>query len=332
MTGRVWIKRAAVVLCAASLSWGGYWVALAYLARQSADLAAQAIAQEGIPAEFSRAQIAGFPNKIALTLADLAVGEGGAILWSTQAAKIEADATRPNRLFLDLSQPHRLAGDFGALTLDTAQAGLMVLFAPSWNLPVADVQFAAQDMRLTGRDMPDLALAAIAARITDRGSMEPVYDATIDVDQLDMTGVMATWPQAYQVIQRISFAGDLVLDRPWDRRILLDGYPNLRGIDLRELRLEVGTSALLASGQLVVEANGLLSGTLSVSVDQWRPLLALARDQGFVEPGLEAFLQAALDGLAMADGNPDTIAVPFVLREGLVSFGALTLGMVPAAR
>lgn len=332
MTGKVWIKRAVIVLCAASLLWGGYWVALAYGARQSADLAVQAIAQEGIPAEFSHAQIAGFPNTIALTLADLSVGEGEAILWTTQAAKIETAATRPNQLFLDLSQPHRLAGDFGAWTLDTAQAGLMVLFTPNWKLPVADMQFAAQDMRLTGRDMPDLALATIAARITDHGVGDAVYDATIDVDKLDMTAVLTTWPQPYQVIQRISFAGDLVFDRPWDWLVLVDGNPNLRGLDLRELRLEIGTSALLASGQVSVEASGLLSGTLSVTIDQWQPLLALARDQGFVEPGLEAFLQAALDALAMADDDPDTITVPLVLREGLVSFGALTLGMVPAAR
>ena len=41
---------------------------------------------------------------------------------------------------------------------------------------------------------------------------------------------------------------------------------------------------------------------------------------------------AALDGLAMADNDPDDITVPLILRDGLVSFGALTLGMIPAAR
>ena len=332
MIKRMWIKRTMLWLAVMAVLWSGYWAALAYGAQQSAHQAVNVMRQQGIAASFASAEVKGFPSSVALTLADLSMGDGGAILWSTQTARIEAEVTRPNQIFLDLSQPHRISGSFGAWAIETENAGMMALFAPSLDLPIADVQVAAQALRVAGPNVPQMLLGALAARITDNGVADGVYDVSMDLQDLDLSLVLTTLPASFRIVPRLAFAGDVVFDRPWDRQVFLQGYPLFRGVDIRGLELSFGPSALAASGQLVVADNGRLSGMLLITIDQWRPLFELARELGFVEPGIEEFMIAALDGLAMADNNPDDITVPLILRDGLVSFGALTLGMIPAAR
>lgn len=332
MTHRRWIKRAGYGLVALAALWGGTWGALAYGARQSAQHAIVAMQQEGIAAGFSDAAVSGFPSRLSLTLADLSMGDTDAILWSTQSARVEAGVTRPNQISLDLSQPHRLSGSFGAWSLDTDQAGVMALFVPRLDVPLADLQLAAKAVRLAGPEMGDITLAALAGRLNDGGTVDGVYAVSLQLQELDIAALLGQFPAAYRMIPSLSLTGDVVFDRAWDRQLFVQGYPVLRGMNIAQLALGFGASTLSASGQLIVEPSGRLSGALSLTVDQWRPLFDLARDLGVVEPGLEDFLIAALDGLAMADNNPDDLTVPLTLRDGLVSFGALTLGMIPATR
>ncbi|WP_439139627.1 DUF2125 domain-containing protein [Roseicyclus sp.] len=332
MIKQLWFRRIVIWLGGAVLLWFGFWAALAYGAQRSAHQAVDMMRQQGIAARFASADVTGFPTRVALTLADFSVGDGEAILWSTQTARIEAEVTRPNQFFLDLSRSHRISGLFGSWAVDTENAGMMALFFPNLDIPVADIQFAAQTLRVTGPEMPQLTLGAVAARITDGGAVDGLYDASLELQDLDLASVLTTLPASFQTIPRLAFAGSFVFDRPWDRQLFSQGYPILRGIDVRGLQLSFGPSVLAASGQLTVADNGHLSGMLSITVDQWRPIFELARDLGFVEPGIEDFLIAALDGLAMVDNNPEDITVPLMLRDGLVSFGALSLGMIPAAR
>lgn len=332
MKHRLWIKRAGYGLVAVAAVWGGAWAALAYGVRQSVDQAVRAVQQEGMSAGFSDAAIDGFPNRLALTLADLSMGNGDAILWSTQSARVEADVTRPNQLVLDLSQPHRLSGAFGAWSLDTEEAGVMALFAPRLDVPLADLQLAARALRLSGPEISDITLAALAGRVNDGGIVDGVYAVSLEMQDLDVAALLGQLPAEYHVIPRVALTGDVVFDRAWDRGLFVQGYPALRGVNIAQAALGFGASTLAASGQLVMEPSGRLSGALALTVTQWRPLFHLARDLGFVEPGLEEFLIAALEGLAMANNNPDDLTIPLTLRDGLVSFGALTLGMIPAPR
>jgi hypothetical protein len=50
---------------------------------------------------------------------------------------------------------------------------------------------------------------------------------------------------------------------------------------------------------------------------------------GYVEPELEDFFYSILINLANQDGSEDSLTIPLAIANNAVSYGALTLGVLP---
>jgi hypothetical protein len=50
---------------------------------------------------------------------------------------------------------------------------------------------------------------------------------------------------------------------------------------------------------------------------------------GYVEPDLEDFFYSILISVANQDGSEDSLTIPLAITNNTVSYGALTLGVLP---
>jgi hypothetical protein len=64
-------------------------------------------------------------------------------------------------------------------------------------------------------------------------------------------------------------------------------------------------------------------------VQDWKPLFGLAKNMGYVEPDLEDFFYSILISVANQDGSEDSLTIPLAITDNTVSYGALTLGVLP---
>lgn len=120
----------------------------------------------------------------------------------------------------------------------------------------------------------------------------------------------------------------LVFDRPIDRH-LGSGGPELTAIHLGSVRLIWGEMALLATGKLTADAEGLAEGDITLDIVRPKEFLALAVAMGVLSAEQAGLLQKGLT--AYADPlRPDAARVPFTLTGGLIKLGPFPIG--PALR
>ena len=50
---------------------------------------------------------------------------------------------------------------------------------------------------------------------------------------------------------------------------------------------------------------------------------------GYIEPDLEEFFYTILVNLAIEGGSEDNLTIPLTITNNTISFGALTLGVLP---
>jgi hypothetical protein len=133
----------------------------------------------------------------------------------------------------------------------------------------------------------------------------------------------------YQIVQNISLSAEVELSRPLDRLAIASGSPQLQALLLHEALINYGETSILLNGKLAVNELGALNGNINFTVQNWKPLFSLAKDMGYVEPELEDFFYSILINLANQDGSEDSLTIPLAIANNAVSYGALTLGVLP---
>ena len=122
---------------------------------------------------------------------------------------------------------------------------------------------------------------------------------------------------------------NLTFDAPWDRNAIESRRPQVTAIDLRLMQANWGQLDLWAAGQLSVDDQGRASGEITLKAKNWREMLDLARQAGWVPEPLVPSIESGLNLVAGMSGSPKTLDAPLTFKDGAVSFGPFRIGTAP---
>ena len=323
------LKRTALLLAIPFFIWTGYWTAFAYAIERGIALASGDPQISGSAAQFQVASITGYPQSFSIGITEIEIGTKDSFTWATQEVLVEAKSYQPNRINLDLSDPHSISGSIGSLEIDAELADLSVLFKPNLQLSLGNLEALFKNLVLSFDGLADAEIETMSARIDASANTEKSYQVTAQIENLDLSNILVGLGSDHQTFQNISLSAEVELSRPLDRLALASGSPQVQTLLVHEALINYGETSVLLDAKLVLNKLGTLNGNTNFTVQNWKNLFGLAKNLGYVEPDLEEFFYSILINLASQDGSEDTLTIPLAITNNTVSYGALTLGVLP---
>ena len=323
------LKRTALLLAIPFFIWTGYWTAFAYAIERGIALASGDPQISGSAAQFQVASITGYPQSFSIGITEIEIGTKDSFSWATQEVLVEAKSYQPNRINLDLSDPHSISGSIGSLEVDAQLAGLSVFFKPNLQLSLGNLEAHFQNVILFFEGLPGAEIEKMSAHVDASPNTEKSYQVTAQIENLDLSNILVETDSDYQTIQNITLSAEVELSQPLDRLAIATSAPQLQTLLLREALINYGETSVLLDAKLVLNKLRTLNGNMNFTVQNWKTLFGLAKSFGYVEPDLEEFFYTILINLANQDGAEDTLTIPLTITNNTISYGALTLGVLP---
>ena len=302
---------------------------MAYAVERGISLASENPQVSGSEVRFEVASVTGYPKNFTIGITEIELGAKDSFTWATQEVLVEAKSYQPNRINVDLSKPHSISGSLGSLEIDAELADLSVLFKPNLQLSLGSLEALFKNLALSFEGLPDAEVETMSARLDASPNTEKNYQLTAQIENLDLSNILVGLGSDYQTFQNISLSAEAELSQPLDRLTMARGAPQLQMLLLREALINYGDISVLLDAKLVSNEAEALNGNINLTVQNWKTLFSLVKNLGYVEPDLEEFFYTILVNLAIQGGSEDTLTIPLTINNNTISFGALTLGVLP---
>jgi len=323
------VKRIALLIAIPFFIWTGYWTAFAYAIERGISLASQNPQISGTAAQFEVASVTGYPQNFAIGITEIEIRAKDRFTWATQEVLVEAKSYQPNRINVDLSDPHSISGSIGSLGIDAELADLSVFFKPNLQLSLGNLDANFQNVILSFEGIAGAEMETMSAHISASANTETSYQVTAQIQNLNLSNMLVGLGKDYQEIQNISLSAEAQLSQPLDRLTMASGAPQLQMLLLHEALINYGNISVLLDAKLVSNEAGALNGNVNLTVQNWKTLFSLVKRLGYIEPDLEEFFFTILVNLAIEGGSEDSLTIPLTITNNTISFGALTLGVLP---
>lgn len=321
----------------ASIAWVSWWFILAR--GQEAALAAwfDDRARHGWQAEHDEISLTGFPLRLnrqitGINLADPKTGWA----WTSPWLRVESAAFRPIRFDVTFPGAQSLAvpGERTKITSDTMTAALELRPGAALGLIQATIGVAGLDVHsqpITGSvwtASAGIVEADISERINDGGyaisflAEKVVLPAPL-LAIIDPTGL------AGRDLDRVTYDGAAIFDRPIDRYLIEEGHLALRAATIRRAGFQWGKMRLEAKGAIKVDDQGYPDGKIDITARQWRDIITLAERSGAIGRNIAEGLTTALELVALLGGNRDKLDATLTFKNGDVRIGPVTIGRAP---
>ncbi len=331
------MKRLLIFILVAGLGWSAYWYAAMTGARHGFETWFEARRAEGWQAEYTDLAIRGFPNRVDATFERPALADPDTgLAWSAPFFQIFALSYRPKHIIAIWPETQRLSTPLAHYDIASKDMRASLVTAATPALPLERMNLVAGAMAITNDDGAVSTLDGLQAAVTRLPGATSGYRFAINADGLipalpDRVGLRS----GGAVPRRLdALRADLEVefDAPWDLSALSDARPQPRRLRLRLAEARWGRLELKLAGTLEVDRTGRPSGRLTVKAQNWRDILTLARDLGWIGPAWGDRLEQGLSLAAQLSGNPETLDIPLDFANGRVSLGPVPLGPAPVLR
>ncbi|MDC1480927.1 DUF2125 domain-containing protein [Ascidiaceihabitans sp.] len=309
--------------------WTGYWTVSAYAIEHGISLTIEDLVTSKPDARFTVASVTGYPQDFSVGVSDILVGNKGSFKWATKEINLEAKSYQPNKINLDVSKPHSISSPFGSFEVDANVANLIIFFQPNFQLSLGNLEGLFKDISVSFDGLPDTRIDTVSARVEASQSDETSYNVSAEIEGFDLSEIFVDLESDYQYIPNLSFLAEVSLTRPLDRFLIYKAAPKLKMLTLRSALVTYGTTSISMNGKITVNGTEGLDGNIYLTVQGWKSLFNLANEVGFIEPNLEKFFYKALSNIAKQDGSENTINLTLNIKNNTVSYGILTLGVLP---
>ena len=320
------------VLATAAVLWSGYWFMAATALKSNIELALNSENETSYVA-LEAVEVSGFPSEFDIQLSGLSAQIRDDLKWSTPSARIVAASADPTRFDIDMSRPHAIGGRWGDITLDTERAQIIALFGKTQALPLQDLRVALENPTLEHSEGMGLAAEKLIAVIKNRAGEDPgVFLVETEITGANISKLLPDLPEGYQRLGPVTAVFDTFFTAGWTPGDTSAPMPEFRGVVLQKMSLGFGESDITLEGKLQLNPNGTVTGEVNLAITNWRSLLKLARVMGKTDAEGEQIFGEMLADVEALNGKPGTLEVPLSIRNGAITYGMLTLGLIPPIR
>ncbi len=323
------VKRLLIVVLVVTLGWFAYWAFMAQTAKSGFKTWFETRRAEGWQAEYSDLSLRGFPNRIDTTFEDLRLADPDTgFAWAAPFFQLFALSYRPNHLIAVWPHQQSLSTPLQKLALDSADMRASAVFHPNTNLALKRANFATDALEISSSLEWDLSADSLRLALAQDEADETLY-------QLALQGQGVAPPAALrnnvlpQTMSALDLDVGLGFDRPWDIRALEERRPQPTAITLRTAKAEWGPMLFQAAGDMTADNVGILTGELTLRIDEWEAMIQMARDLGQIDPILIDGTEQLLRLFSSLSGPGEKIDLTLTFRNGRAYVGLLPIGPAP---
>jgi hypothetical protein len=327
------MRRWLILLGLPLLLWSAYWGVGAYALRHGLESTLQDQSHGAIVTRYEQIHLSGFPTEFKLNMSNLELRRAGMFSWKLPQLEAQAPSYLPQNIRLEVAGEQRIETALGSLKLTADLLEVGIFLRPSLSLPLARSQLHAEGALLSddgdgGQFQAGRLLMELTAldSVEQNGTVLHPYQLGFEADDLDLSQSGLSLPPSHHNLDTLRGALTLAFSSGLDLSVLDQGLPRLVGVLIQGLAIQAGGSELQMIGQLAQAPTGLLSGNLVVDVVNWRELLAVFRDAGYVDPDIADLMVEFLG----AQYPGEQMTLPLDIENGQIRLGVFTLGILPA--
>lgn len=320
-----------ITLIAAGL-WGGYWFAASTAVERGIEGWFADQVASGMVAERSGLRVAGFPNRVDVTvdglrLANPETGTG----WRAPQVQVFSMTWKPWHVIAAFQTGQMVDLPGQSVTVDGTDMAASLELYPGTKLALNRIRANGQAIKLTSSAGWSVSAAKIAAATEDDPSLANTHRIGLTVEEIapDPAFVQAlSDPGLPVVIPRLHLDAHVTLTAPIDR-FAGENNPLVNGLDIADLSLDWGSLTVRGKGKLVSDADGLAEGEIALTITDWRRAMKVIVAMGALTQDQANVLSNGLQTLADAGADPNVLILPLRASNGRLSLGPLPLGAAP---
>ena len=331
----------AIVLLAAA-AWSGWWWFNASTRESAVEawLAERRVA--GWVAEAADVSTSGFPNRVDLTVTELALAdprEGW--LWEAPFFQVLSLTWKPQHFIAVWPTEQVFATPYERARIENSRMRGSLVFVPGLDLSLDRSTVEVENLLITGDAgwSAELARVVLSTRRAEAERASGLHDYDLNLDAaglvlpeewaagLDRAGVLPTRMEAAGLDATLAF------DRPWDRHAIEGQSPALEGLVVRDMRVSWGRLDLRGRGEIAADTRGYAEGQLDLRVRNWQEMLEIAVQADLIGRSTARALETGLGLMARLGGTRGAIDVPLVFEDGQMllaaPIGSIAIGAAP---
>ena len=327
------------IIILASLGWSSYWFVGARAAKSGFEAWFDTRRAEGWVADYADLALRGFPNRFDTTFSELALADPGTgLAWEAPFFQLLALSYKPNHMIAVWPQTQLIATPLEKyrITSDDMRASMVLKASTGLTLDRATLTARQLTIAPDGDNAPLQIKGLTLAAEHVPADADAHYHLGLRADGLAPPNAWAarvdpngTLPDTFTVLHA-DFT--ILFDKPWDRHAIEQARPQPKQIRLRLAEATWGQLSLQAAGELMVDAAGQPSGTVTIKARNWRKIVQLARSSGSLPAAIADPLEEGLTQLSRLAGNPKTLDVPLEFAKGRIWLGPVPIGPAPVLR
>lgn len=315
-------KLIAVVLTAAIL-WSGYWFFGATKIKSTFGDFVSNQPLDAIAMSYNSVSVQGFPNRFDTTLTNLKLTSSDeAIIWSTPFLQILSLSYNPAHVIAVWSNEQTITLPNNVITITTSDLRASGVFHDPSQFALDRGTLAGENIQL--RSDTGWRIDATSATASIRQSENPkVYEIAGNINGISFSGpeISGLDPTRIQSRMTIELAHPVSASTPAGQAIEF--------ISITETRVQSGETALVISGDLPVDASGVLNGTLAVQIENWRKVFTNMTTSGILPAESAGGLMAMITMFAVNPDDPENLDLTLTITKGQMFLGPIPLGTAP---
>ncbi len=324
------MRRLLILVIVLAVGYGGYWFGGSRAVEDGATQALADLDAAGWEVSYSALNTTGFPSRFDTTVTDISLTDPmGVFTYKAPFLQAFALSYQPNKVIVAFPPTQSFAVPGATLTLGSEALKMSAQVSANPNLSFANATLAADMLSLAADTgwtfrMADTLLAVRA------GAEAQTYDAFLAIDRLTLPDQL--WSIMYPdaalplSIQTLKLDATITTDQELNR-LTFQGTPAaITQITLNDTTFLWGDMSLTAKGKLDVDTEGYTTGQITITTENWRPLIEGLGRIGVLEPGID---QTYLNMGDTLQNGQQQLELPLNFGNGLMSLGPLPIGPAP---
>jgi len=311
----------------ATALWCGYW----FVGRTALDRAIVAGLAATPEVTVAGHSIAGFPNRFDVTFDEPRLTDG-ALTWRAPFVQVFALSYRLNHLLAVFAHDQQITAPGLDATIHSEDLRASLVMEAGLDLPLDRLTLVGQaldlDVNATHHQIDTLRAASRRSDAVRHELAIVLEGALPDPAEMDRLDPQRIWPRRFDLLR---LDAEVEFDAALDRHVVQGQPPRVTRLTLTGAQVRYEATDITLTGRLTPNAEGLLSGDLTVTVAGFHDLMRRARDAGLMPPEHDALMTMALQGLVSPD-DPDRIEAAFAVVDGEVRMGPILVGSLPPLR
>lgn len=321
-----------LVLAAAAL-WAGYWFFGSYALESKLVEWGEERRTAGWQLEYEDLSVNGFPNRFDVTVSTLNLTDPNTGLsWVSPFFQTLMLSYNPKHMIFVWPNNQTISTPYQKIDVSSENMKASVVTMGDGLVTIERATTSSDFVKLTSSSNWSTGLTGLTSSIR-KVEGDTSYEIAGHIDSISPTKNflrrLTDIVSLPRDLTNIDVRAKLELSDQINRKLLEVGRPQIKKMALERFSATWGQSQVKAIGDVVVDAQGRITGELLINARNWEDLLEAAQISGSISSEISALAKNGLNLMARLSGATDSIEVPLTFRAGRMSLGPIPLGQAP---